>query len=200
MIFIMLSQFKLNKSGVLSLLIISILSISPLTFSQPTIIKKTVNFGMRKVENRKINTIIIHSIFNNMGGEKYDIDLIINQLRIYHVSSHYLIGRNGTIYQLVEENNIAFHAGKSKLPNGTVGVNNCSLGIELVNSFDDSPTPEQKISLVNLVKDIEKRHQIDFILRHSDISPERKTDPWNFDWEDFIKLISKTETQLNIQK
>lgn len=178
----------------LSTIIIVFLFSSTTALSQINVVNKTVNFGMKTVDQRTIDVIIIHSTFNNSGGSKYDVDLIIKQFSHYNVSSHYLIDRTGIIYLLVDEKNIAYHAGVSKLPNGRTGLNSCSLGIELVNSFDESPTEEQFNSLIKLVKDIQKRHNISYILRHSDIAPVRKTDPWNFDWERFLLCISKTES------
>jgi len=146
---------------------------------------------MRETVNRKINAIIVHSTFNNSGGEKYDIDSIIKQFSHYGVSSHYVIGRDGNIYYLVNEKNVAFHAGKSQLPDGQTNLNTTTIGIELMTSFDEAPTPEQIRALTILVKDIRKRYKIDYVLRHSDIAPGRKTDPWNMDWEDFIKRIEQ---------
>jgi N-acetyl-anhydromuramyl-L-alanine amidase AmpD len=152
---------------------------------------------MRTVENRKINAVIIHSVFNNLGGDKYDVDLVIQQFMHYRVSSHYIIGREGNIYSLVNEKNIAFHAGRSQLPNGQTNLNATTIGIELVTSFDDAPTVEQIKSLTLLVKDIRKRYKIDYVLRHSDIAPGRKTDPWNMDWDDFLKRIDSPSVSNN---
>jgi len=159
--------------------------------NQYSIIDKTVAFGMRKAENRNINAVIVHSVFNNLGGEKYDIDLIIKQFSHYGVSSHYIIGRDGSIYYLVNEKNVAFHAGRSQLPNGQTNLNETTVGIELVTSFDEAPTPEQIKALTLLVNDIRKRYKIEYVLRHSDIAPGRKTDPWNMDWDGFLKGIEK---------
>lgn len=158
--------------------------------SSYSIIDKTVKLGMREAENRKINAVIVHSTFNNSGGEKYDIDLIIKQFSRYGVSSHYVIGREGNIYYLVNEKNVSFHAGKSKLPNGQTNLNASTIGIELMTSFDESPTEQQISSLVLLVNDIKKRYNIQYILRHSDIAPDRKTDPWNMNWDEFMKRLN----------
>jgi N-acetylmuramoyl-L-alanine amidase len=48
------------------------------------------------------------------------------------VSAHLLIARNGHIYQMVDFETQAWHAGKSKIYNKT-NLNNCSVGIELEN-------------------------------------------------------------------
>jgi N-acetyl-anhydromuramyl-L-alanine amidase AmpD len=155
------------------------------------IIDKTVCFGMRTTQNRKIDAIIVHSVYNASEGDKYDVDLVIKQFSRYHVSSHYIIGRDGKIYQLVNEKNVSFQAGRSQLPDGRTAVNSCSIGIELITTKDslDTPTEIQIKSLIALVKDIKSRYAIKYVLRHSDIAPGRKTDPWNMNWEDFSKRI-----------
>jgi len=161
--------------------------------SELNIIDKTVNFGMKSVDNRVIDAIIIHSVYNASEGDKYDVDLVIKEFSHYGVSSHYVIGRDGTIYQLVREKNISYQAGKSSLPDGRTNVNSCSIGIEIITSKDslDAPTEFQIKSLTALVKDIQSRYKIKYVLRHSDIAPGRKTDPWNMNWEEFLERISK---------
>lgn len=149
------------------------------------LIEKPSKSGFLKHNSRRIDAIIIHSVFNNSGGDLYNVDSIIKQFTRYHVSAHYLIARDGVVYRMVNEKDIAYHAGKSQLPDGRRSVNSCSIGIELVTSFTEAPTELQINALVELVKNIQLRHKIKYILRHSDISPERKTDPWNMDWENF---------------
>lgn len=187
-------QYRLSK-----LLFLGIFSffIIPVICGQEklAVINKQVNFGMRPASNRNVNSIIVHSTFNNSGGEKYDIHLVIKQFSRYGVSSHYVIGRDGSIFLLVNEQNVAYHAGKSQLPNGQTNVNTVSIGIEIMTSFEEAPTEEQIQTLVLLVKDIQKRHKIEFFLRHCDIAPIRKTDPWNMDWEGFLKLIEEKKCE-----
>ena len=153
---------------------------------------------MRVAQSRSIDAVIIHSVFNDLGGDRYNIDLVISEFSHYGVSAHYVTGRDGTIYQLVHEKNIAYQAGKSSLPNGRKGVNSGSIGIELITSTDsmDAPTEHQINSLVRLVADIKTRHKIKYVLRHSDIAPGRKTDPWNMNWDDFLRRMNdKTKVQ-----
>jgi N-acetylmuramoyl-L-alanine amidase len=117
------------------------------------------------------------------------------------VSSHYLVTeRQGDmpakIYQLVDENRRAYHAGVSSWKGATM-LNASSIGIEIVNlggrrgpngvglSFQDFD-PQQIDRVVELVKEIVARHQIrpDRILGHSDIAPSRKNDPGpKFPWK-----------------
>lgn len=153
------------------------------------IIDKPVNFGHKKKGNRMIDTIIIHSVYNASGGDIYDVDLIIKQFAKYKVSPHYLIDREGTVYRMVKEQDIAYHAGKSKLPDGSTHVNSRSIGIEIITSKDESPSALQIEKTVALVKSLQKKYPVKYVLRHSDIAPNRKTDPWNLDWEDFLDKI-----------
>ena len=159
------------------------------------VVSKLVSFGFAAVENRKIDVVVVHSTFNNSGGDFYDI-LIESNLDnddddlLEILSAHYVIGRDGVIYQLVNEKNVSYHAGKSQLPDGRTGLNTCSIGIELMTSFTEAPTEEQMKALAGLVNDIKLRYSIKFVLRHSDIAPGRKTDPWNMDWEEFLTRIN----------
>lgn len=154
------------------------------------IIDKKINFGHAKADNRKVDVIIVHSTFNNSGGEHYNIDLVLKQFKRYDVSAHYVIGRDGTIYQLVNEKDLSYHAGKGSLPDGRTNVNSCSIGIELMTSYTEGPTEKQTEALLQLINDIKKRNTIKYVLRHSDIAPGRKTDPWNMDWEGFLKKLN----------
>ncbi len=104
------------------------------------------------------------------------------------VSAHYLIGDNpATIYQLVDENRRAWHAGASEWQ-GRTWLNSTSIGIELVNpGYRDTPSgkiwypyPDAQIdALIALLKEITRRQGItpEHILGHSDIAPQRKVDP-----------------------
>ena len=111
------------------------------------------------------------------------------------VSSHYLVNDNPpTIYGLVDDNRRAFHAGVSSWQ-GNTQLNASSIGIEIVN-LGSTSSPEGKNwfdypqaqieAVVALVKKIVKDHDIkpDRILGHSDIAPQRKTDPGpRFPWK-----------------
>lgn len=155
------------------------------------IVEKKIKFGFEEAQHRKINSIIVHSTFNNSGGDLYDINLVLKQFSRYKVSAHYVIGRDGTIYRLVDEKNISYHAGKSSLPDGVTAVNKCSIGIEIMTSYTEAPTEKQINALKSLIKRIKKDHNIEFILRHSDIAPGRKTDPWNMNWKLFLEQLDK---------
>lgn len=108
------------------------------------------------------------------------------------VSAHYMVEEDGRIFQLVEENKRAWHAGVSEWQ-GETNINSNSIGIEIVNGGHDHPNadgslpdfPDVQINaVIALSKDIMKRHGKLTVLGHSDIAPARKIDPGeNFPWQ-----------------
>lgn len=148
-----------------------------------------ITFGHRDKPSRNVSVIVIHST-HCLDGDQFDVNRMLAVFRHYKVASHYIIDREGMIYRLVQEKDVAFHAGKSVLPQtGNKVLNSTSIGIELLNSPTVPPTEEQYKSLSALVKDIKTRYPIKYIVGHSDIAPKRKTDPWLFDWSKFNRMI-----------
>jgi N-acetylmuramoyl-L-alanine amidase len=104
------------------------------------------------------------------------------------VSTHYLIDEDGTVCQLVDERQRAWHAGVA-FWRGRTDINARSIGIELVNpghEFGYRPFPAlQMAATIELSEDIVRRHRIPArnVVGHSDVAPARKTDPGElFDW------------------
>ena len=104
------------------------------------------------------------------------------------VSCHYLIDEDGTITQMVGEDERAWHAGLSSWQ-GETDTNSRSIGIEIHNpghtiGYRDFPEP-QMLSVIALSRDILTRHLIPprNVLAHSDVAPGRKIDPGErLDW------------------
>ena len=149
---------------------------------QGKIVEKFVSWGFEKSSGRKIDTLIVHSSYDALGDDPYDVDGLIAEYKQYGVAAHYLIARDGKIYHLVADKNIAYHAGESKVPDGRTGVNTFSIGIEMMNKEDGKFTSAQYAALNHLIGDLKKQYSIKYILGHSDIAPGRKTDPWGIDW------------------
>ncbi len=142
---------------------------------------KSPNFDERKSD--KVNSIIIH--YTALKSIKESIKYLCSKKN--KVSSHYLISKNGRIYNLVSEKKRAWHAGKSYWK-GNNDINSSSIGIEL-DFYPSTLTKKYNknllFSLIKLLKKIKKKYHIqeNDILGHSDIAPYRKIDPGkNFPW------------------
>jgi N-acetylmuramoyl-L-alanine amidase len=113
---------------------------------------------------------------------------------VAEVSAHYVIGENGAIIQLVDEEMRAWHAGAGSW-GGVTDVNSHSIGIELANAgpleeFPPFPEP-QMAALEGLLSEIMARHSIaaKHVIAHSDMAPVRKFDPGaKFDWQRLARL------------
>lgn len=94
------------------------------------------------------------------------------------VSAHYYVTRAGIIYQLVDDNREAWHAGDSSLA-GVDNVNRFSLGIETEHRIgQDWPAP-QLDSLTWLCRLKMSQYMIGTprVVSHRAIAPDRKVDP-----------------------
>ena len=94
------------------------------------------------------------------------------------VSSHYLIGSDGGLYQLVADERRAWHAGGGRW-GAITDVNSASIGIELDNNGGADFPPEQIESLIRLLDDLCTRLYIprSQVIAHADMAPTRKRDP-----------------------
>ena len=148
------------------------------------------NFTKKTRKINDIKFIIIH-----YTGMQSEIESL-KRLKSFtsKVSCHYLINRKGRTTQLVKNQNIAWHAGKSKWKKFT-NLNKNSIGIELVNKGHQfgyqNFTKEQIKNLIILCKHLKKRFKIktENFLGHSDIAPLRKIDPGEkFPWKKLSKF------------
>jgi len=153
--------------------------------------------------NQRIRMVVLHYTTGDWG----DSLRVLTEPSDHPVSAHYLIPERldpsypvdevMKVYQLVGEQQRAWHAGDSRWE-GKTSLNDQSIGIELVNrsqcyAGDDgfclTPDfdPAQMELLAKLLKDILRRHPeitATRVLGHSDIVPERKQDPGpRFPWQ-----------------
>ena len=149
-------------------------------------VNKSTNFSKKIRSSKDIRFLIIH--YTGMQSARVSMDRLKNPNS--KVSCHYFINRNGNIYKMVDDNKIAWHAGKSKWKN-IRNLNKSSIGIEIQNKghfIDYQNFPKKQISsLIVLIKSLLKKYKIKKcnVLGHSDIAPLRKKDPgekfpWNF--------------------
>lgn len=100
------------------------------------------------------------------------------------VSAHYLIGADGTCWQMVDEAARAWHAGAGRW-GAVTDVNSRSIGIELDNRGSHPFSAPQMSALEDLLAGLVSRWQIapERVIGHSDMAPDRKFDPGPaFDW------------------
>jgi N-acetylmuramoyl-L-alanine amidase len=147
------------------------------------------NYSKKTRSSKKIEFVVIH--YTGMQSEIESLKRLKNINS--KVSCHYLINRKGIITQMVKDNKVAWHAGKSKWKNFK-NLNENSIGIELVNkgyNFGYQNFSNLQISsLIKLCRSLKKIYKIkrENFLGHSDIAPLRKIDPGNkFPWKKLSK-------------
>lgn len=170
-------------------------------------------------QDSRVNVLVLHHTSEDFGGS---LNILTNESG-YPVSSHYLVPapldptyteEELRVYQLVDEDQRAWHAGASYWKEQTK-LNNVSIGIEIVNEtwchraegmakdeaadwpseticfFPDYPETQLAV-VIDLVKGILERHpgiKPTHVVGHSDIAPQRKIDPGpRFPWERLHRL------------
>jgi N-acetylmuramoyl-L-alanine amidase len=133
---------------------------------------------------RPVNMLVLH--YTGMQSAAAALDRLCDPAA--KVSAHYVVEEDGTLWRLVPEARRAFHAGVSCWQ-GEENLNYVSIGVEIVNPGHEwgyRPFPEAQMAAVEaLCRDIVARQRIppDRIVGHSDIAPDRKSDPGElFDW------------------
>jgi N-acetyl-anhydromuramyl-L-alanine amidase AmpD len=152
----------------------------------------------RACKQRAIDTVVIHYASGiNVDPDRWDDPALVRSIFTrYGVSAHYLIGRDGHVYKLVNEHDIAWHAGGSIMPgnDGRRNVNRFSIGIELIATATSGYTDAQYDALTQLIHGIRQRYPIRNLVGHDQIAGKRavqlglrkdvKPDPGPlFDWQ-----------------
>ncbi|MDO9318016.1 MAG: 1,6-anhydro-N-acetylmuramyl-L-alanine amidase AmpD [Gammaproteobacteria bacterium] len=152
-------------------------------------------------EGVAIDLLVIHNISlppGEYGGGHID-ELFSNRLNpLQHsyfaeiaqlrVSAHLLIDRHGAVTQYVPFNMKAWHAGASCFC-GRDNCNEYSIGIELEGTDSEPFTAaqyDQLARVTDLLRHAYPQITPARIVGHSDIAPDRKTDPGPcFDWQHY---------------
>lgn len=152
------------------------------------------NQGERSAD-AAIDLIVVHSISLPPGEYgtgavqqlftntlDWDAHPYFQSIRGLQVSSHFLIARTGALWQFVDCDRRAWHAGRSSY-RGRGECNDDSIGIELEGLEGLPFEPAQYDTLAALSQDIAQRYPIAHIAGHEHIAPGRKQDPGpGFDW------------------
>lgn len=152
------------------------------------------------------SVLVVHSISlppGHWGGDAI-LALFSNQLdcsehpsfaslRGVAVSAHLVIRRSGDVVQCVPFNERAWHAGRSRWQ-GSEGLNDCAIGIELEGLPTVPFTLAQYYALAEVTRALQQRYpqlMIERIVGHALIAPLRKDDPGPaFDWQLFKQCLS----------
>ncbi len=142
---------------------------------------QTPNFGPRP-KTAVVDTIVVHStVIPTLGATTSAFQRASSQ-----VSAHFTIGKDGSIVQNLSTFDRAWHAGVGEDVTGRKGVNDWSIGIELVNLNDgNDPYPDAQVqALRGIIASMRRRFPIKQILSHEFIARPvgRKSDPKNFPW------------------
>lgn len=119
-----------------------------------------------------------------------------------NVSSHFIVDRDGTIYQLLPETIMARHV---------IGLNHCAIGVENVGGTDALPlTRAQLKSNIWLVNHLASKYPIEYLIGHYEYTKfeenalwlevdegyrTEKTDPG----EDFMKKVRKATKKFDFK-
>lgn len=107
------------------------------------------------------------------------------------VSAHFMVRRDGRIVQFVSCLKRAWHAGESCWQGGQ-RCNDFSIGIELEGTDTVPFTEAQYNALHRLTMALREAYPIRGIAGHSDIAPQRKTDPGPcFEWVRYLSGLCK---------
>jgi N-acetyl-anhydromuramyl-L-alanine amidase AmpD len=129
----------------------------------------TTNFSVRRP-----NYVIIHHTAQDSLAQTIKTFTLTRT----QVSSHYVIGRDGKVVQMLNDYLRSWHAGRGRWGNDT-DLNSASIGIELDNNGFEPFTEKQIESLLLVLKRLKAKYSIPAanFIGHSDIAPGRKVDP-----------------------
>ena len=134
-------------------------------------------------EARRPVIIVVHA--TEQGSARQSLETLRTANSKGPVSSHYLVGDDGRIYQLVADGDRAWHAGGGSW--GTItDLNSASIGIEIDNQVGEPYTEAQVAALLRLLDDLCTRLGIPRtqVIGHADMAPTRKRDPGSlFPWQ-----------------
>lgn len=128
---------------------------------------------------RSIKRIFVHCTAGSQRLKIADLQAEFKRKGWKHPGYHYVIQADGTITQLL---------GEQFVSNGVKGYNSTAVNVAYMGGIDaqgkavDNRTPEQKASLVKLLKELKGRYPKAEIMGHRDISPDTNgngiVDPW----------------------
>lgn len=150
----------------------------------------------------RVELVVIHSISLPPGCYRgdaierlfcnrldWDADPYFQRVRGLQVSSHFVIRRAGALLQFVSCDQRAWHAGASSWQ-GKDNCNDYSVGIELEGLEGERFALVQYRRLVALLRSLERRYPLRWVVGHEHVAPGRKHDPGaGFDWQQLVSAL-----------
>lgn len=99
------------------------------------------------------------------NGDRKDIA----KVSALNTSSQYMVDRDGTIYRLMPDNYFARHV---------IGLNYCAIGVENVGSADFPLTDAQLKANEALVRYLQKKYKIEYLIGHYEYTKFKGTPLW----------------------
>lgn len=153
----------------------------------------------------KKSFLILHATAGGSGAQEIASYFQGTQGTANPVSSHYIVGKDGTVVQTVAEKDGAYGNGIVNDPNWSGNPNDYTISIEHVKSTIDNSeplTPAQQAASFALIKDICQRNGIGMhdadditgITGHFAIDPvNRARCPGNFPWQELWNYLQQPQ-------
>ena len=122
---------------------------------------------------RNIKYIAVHCTAGSRQATVRDLEAEFRRKGWKNPGYHYVVSADGTIHQMLDE---------QKVSNGVKGYNSVSVnvaytgGIDAAGKPEDNRTPEQKKSLLKLLRLLKRRYPKAVIQGHRDFSPDLNHD------------------------
>ncbi len=166
------------------------------------------NFGARPA-GAVLDLVLLHSISLPPGvytGDAvarlftntldWDAHPYFQTIRGLAVSAHFLIRRDGALWQFVSCDDRAWHAGASSF-RGRDNCNDFSIGVELEGLEGETFESAQYECLRTLLQALAGQYPVRHLAGHSDVAPGRKMDPGpGFEWQRLSNVASRLNFQL----
>lgn len=171
------------------------------------------NYGPRPADARQsVDLVVVHSISLPPGHYgtgavqqlftntlDWDAHPYFQQIRGLQVSAHFFIERSGRLWQFVDCDQRAWHAGQSAY-RGRTNCNDDSIGIELEGLEGHRFESAQYLTLAALCHALAERYPLRYLAGHEHVAPGRKQDPGpGFDWHKLAELLTQNTLELPSQ-
>jgi N-acetylmuramoyl-L-alanine amidase len=142
--------------------------------------------GFEPFRIQPLSTLLLHH--TAMDDDEACLSLFLDPASF--VSSHFLVGRDGRLYQLVSLEHRAWHAGWSYLHGRSV-VNRTSVGVEITGDGNRHPFTRAQIETVVRLTGVLTAQlglEVPWIAGHEHVAPVRKVDPGvHFPWNEVVR-------------